>query len=101
VISVLERRWECSRCPAVARTVDGKTPMHPCPGMAGLLVPLTPEGVRCELRAVEREDYVGRELVQTDGNGRPVMAVRTLRDDGEDCTVYAPTATASLESVEG
>jgi hypothetical protein len=96
---LLERRWHCTLCPSAAITRDGSTPMHPCRGMAGLMVPLTPVGVAAELRAVEREDYVGRELVQTDGNGRPVMAVRTLRDDGEDCTVYAPTAVASGEEV--
>ncbi|MGR6922559.1 hypothetical protein ACU635_50610 [[Actinomadura] parvosata] len=67
--------------------------------MAGLMVPLTPEGVRCDVRAVEREDYVGRELVQLDGNGRPIMAVITEREDGQDCTVYAPTAVASGEEV--
>lgn len=60
--------------------------------MAGLTAPMVPEGVRCKVEAVEREDWVGRELVQVDGNGRPVMALVTTRDDGNDCTVYAPCA---------
>ncbi len=68
--------------------------MHPCRGMAGLMIPLVPAGQRCKVEAVEREDYIGDELVQTDGNGRPVMSVITTRDDGQDCTVYAPTAIA-------
>lgn len=67
--------------------------MHPCPGLAGLMVPLLREGVRADLRVVEREDYVGNDFVQIDGNGRPVMAVKTVRDDGEDCTVFPSTAT--------
>lgn len=89
---LLNRRWNCPNCDSQAVTVDSKTPMHPCGGMAGLMVPLTPAGQRCKVEAVEREDYVGRELVQTDGNGRPVMAVVTTRDDGQDCTVFAPIA---------
>jgi hypothetical protein len=49
------------------------------------------EGVRARVRAVLREDYVGGEDVQYDGEGRPVMSVVTERDDGQDCTVFAPT----------
>jgi hypothetical protein len=56
------------------------------------MVPLLREGVKADVRAVEREDYVGKELVQVDDNGRPVMAVKTVRDDGEDCTVFPATA---------
>lgn len=68
--------------------------MHPCPGLAGLMVPLVPAGQHCKVEAVEREDWIARELVQTDGEGRPVMAVVTTKDDGQDCTVFAPAATA-------
>lgn len=88
------RYWSCPNCTSAARTVDTKTPMHRCREMRNLLIPLVPEGTRCKIEAVEREDYVGRELVQTDAEGRPVMAVVTTRDDGQDCTVYAPTARA-------
>ena len=91
---LLERRWECPNCDSAAVTVDGKTPMHPCAGMSGLMVALVPAGQKCKVEAVERDDYIGCELVQTDGNGRPVMAVVTTRDDGQDCTVFAPAATA-------
>lgn len=76
---------------------DTRTPMHRCKGMAGLLVPLLPRGVRADLRPVEREDYVGKEIVRVDANGRPIMAVKTVRDDGEDCHVFAPTAQTSVE----
>jgi hypothetical protein len=88
--------WDCPKCPAEARTVDTKIPHHQCPGMAGLMVPLVRRGESVKVEAVEREDYIGRELVQVDGNGRPVMAVVTTRDDGQDCTVFAPTALGSV-----
>lgn len=94
---MLERLWECPNCTSSARTVDAKQPMHPCAGLAGLMVPLVVRGTDCKVEAVEREDYVGDELVQTDGNGRPVMAAVTTRDDGQDCTVFAPTAQGSKE----
>jgi hypothetical protein len=57
---------------------------------------MVPAGTSCKVEAVERGDYVGRETVQTDGEGRPVQSVVTTRDDGQDCTVYAPTATAAV-----
>lgn len=85
--------WYCPKCDAGARTVDEKQPMHPCRGLAGLMVPLVRQGVKADLRAVEREDYVGKSLVQVDANGRPIMAVKTVRDEGEDCTVFPDTAT--------
>jgi hypothetical protein len=50
------------------------------------------EGTRACVRAVAREDYVGSEDVQYDGDGRPVMSVVTERDDGQDCAVFAPAA---------
>jgi hypothetical protein len=57
---------------------------------------MIPAGTRCKIEAIDREDYVGDELVQTDGNGRPVMAIRTTRDDGVDCAILAPTATQKV-----
>lgn len=89
--------WSCPNCDAAAHTVDAKVPWHDCRGLAGLHVALIAEGTKAKVEAIERGDWVGRELVQTDGNGRPVMAVQTTRDDGIDLAVYAPTATARLE----
>lgn len=89
--------WHCPNCDSAARTVDAKIPYHPCRGLAGLMAPLVRDGERAKVVAVEREDYVGNELVQTDANGRPVMAVVTTRDDGQDCRVLAPTAQGSLK----
>jgi hypothetical protein len=60
---------------------------------------MVPAGTHCKIEVHVREDYVGKELVQTDANGRPVMSVVTTRDDGQDCTVYAPTARARRKNL--
>lgn len=87
-----EQRWRCPNCTAAAVTHGEGTRFHPCPGLAGLLAPMVLDGVRARVRAVVREDYVGAEDVRYDGEGRPVTAVVTEREDGQDCAVYAPTA---------
>jgi hypothetical protein len=89
--------WSCPSCDASAMTHDSKVPMHRCGGLVGLMTPLVPNGVSAKHERVERGDYVGNEVVQVDGEGRPVMAVVTTRDDGQDCTVYAPVASAGIE----
>jgi hypothetical protein len=95
-----ETRWVCPNCPTTAVTHQAAphTEFHQCPGLAGLNAPMVREGVRCKVEAVERGDWVGAEMVQTDGNGRPVMSVVTTRDDGTDVAVYAPTAFLNLRS---
>jgi cephalosporin hydroxylase len=92
---VPERHWACPNCPTTAVTRESRphSQMHHCAGLAGLWAPMVSAGQRCKVEAEERADYVGDELVRTDMNGRPVMAVRTTRDDGEDLAVYAPCAT--------
>lgn len=87
-----EQHWVCPNCPATAVTEGACNRFHTCAGLAGLLTPMVLDGVRCRVRAVVREDYVGGEDVRRDGDGRPVAAVVTMRDDGQDCVVYAPTA---------
>lgn len=96
-VPLLHRTWVCPSCDAAARTVDSKTPMHPCRGMAGLMIPLIPEGEQGRHLPVEREDWIGKEMVQYDLEGRPVMAVQTETADSLSTTVYAPTATGSLD----
>lgn len=95
----VERRWVCPNCPAtdVTREAQPHTRFHACRGLRGLTAPMVPAGTRCKVEAVQRQDYVGRELVQTDAGGRPVMAVVTTRDDGNDVAVLAPCATARIE----
>jgi hypothetical protein len=92
-------QWECPNCPAVARTPwDTANRFHTCAGLRGLTAPMLRAGTRARVHAVEREDYVGTEDVRLDADGRPVMAVVTVRDDGQDVTVFAPTAYARGES---
>jgi hypothetical protein len=91
-VPLLSRDWGCPNCDSAARTVDAKVPMHPCRGLAGLLTPLVPHGTKAKHTAVERQDYIGGELVQTDANGRPVMSVLTETEDSLSTTVFAPTA---------
>jgi hypothetical protein len=60
---------------------------------------MLPAGTRATVRAVEREDYIGTERVQTDDEGRPFSAVRTDYPAGRnDIAVLAPTATANVRS---
>jgi len=89
-----ERRWECGKCTAthVTRLAGPHAPMHPCKGMRGLLIPYVPAGSRVKVTANEREDWIGREVVQADGEGRPVMSVTAEFGDHVDAVVYAPAA---------
>lgn len=97
-------RMVCPNCQAAApaqlgrvRPGSGAGQFHRCAGLAGMLAPLVPEGMRMQVRAVEREDYIGGERVRLDANGRPIMAVHTLRDDGHDTAVFAPVARADVK----
>lgn len=88
-----EQRWRCPNCTSTAVTHGpAENRFHTCAGLAGLLAPMVLDGVRARVRAVVREDYVGSEDVRYDGAGRPVSAVVTEREGGQDCVVYAPTA---------
>lgn len=91
------RHWSCPNCTFtdITRETSPHTRMHPCAGLrGGLTAPMVPAGTKCKVVAVERGDYVRGQLVQTDPSGRPVMAVRITRDDGEDCAILAPLAVA-------
>jgi hypothetical protein len=92
VILTGEQRWVCPNCDHAEVTAGADNRFHACPGLAGLLAPMVLDGVRARVRSVVREDYVGGEDVQYDGDGRPVMSVVTERDNGQDCAVFAPTA---------
>lgn len=98
VVLAPEHRWSCPNCDLehVTREPRPHTPFHSCRGLRGLTAPFVPDGTRCKVEARERGDWVGRDRPQVDGEGRPVMAVVTTRDEGEDSTVLAPCATAVL-----
>lgn len=93
-------RWDCPNCDhtRVTNTATQHTVVHRCVGLGQLIAPLVRAGTRCRVVAVEREDYVGRERVQSNEAGRPIMSIVTIRDDGQDCRILAPTATGGGSS---
>jgi hypothetical protein len=93
-----ERRWECPNCTVEDVTHDPRphSRFHACKGLRGLAAPMVPAGTKAKVEAVERGDYIGEERVQLT-DGRPVMAVITTRDDGQDVTVFAPSATGKVK----
>lgn len=93
-------RWVCSNGCGVFDVTPAGLPnrFHTCRVLGGITAPLVAEGSLVRVRAVEREDYVGKEIVQYDGFGRPIMAVVTDRPDGSnDIAVMAPTARMKVE----
>lgn len=96
VLLAPEFRWECPNCDKQIATRRPEMPLHPCRGLRGLSAPMVTAGAKAKTEAMDREDWVGNDLVQRDGEGRVVMAVQTTRDDGIDCAVMAPTAGANV-----
>lgn len=95
-------RWTCSNGCGVFDVTPFGVPnrFHTCSALGGITAPLVAEGSDVRVRAVEREDYVGSEVVQYDENGRPIMAVVTDRPDGSnDVVVMAPTASWSAQGM--
>lgn len=92
-------RWWCPTCKAedVTTQKEAHTRMHACASVNGLTVPMLPYGMKAKVEASERGDYLGTDIAQTDGEGRPVMNVTITRDDGNDVIVYAPTATGRAD----
>ena len=86
--------WTCPNCAFEKRTTETRPhlPMHPCAGLrSGLMAPMIRAGTKAKVTAVEREDYLGKESVRLH-RGRPIMALVTTKDNGEDRIVFAPTA---------
>lgn len=95
-----DQRWECPNCDTkdVFNVKPGQTRMHTCPGLRGLVAPLVPAGTSCKTESVLWEDYVGHdEAVRHDGDGKPISAVKTTREDGEDLLVFPSTAMVKME----
>ena len=92
--------WCCPNCWVTATSPPlppGTRKFHACPGLHGLTAPLVEAGVSCKVTAVERGDYLGREIQATGDDGRPYMAVRTEHADGHtDLAVNAGLARARL-----
>lgn len=87
-----QHRWECPNCELKQVTTEANphTRFHNCKGLKGISAPMVPSGTACKVEAIEREDYVRKETVQYNDEGRPIMAVVTTRDEGQDCAVLAP-----------
>jgi hypothetical protein len=97
LLSPPEQRWSCPNCTQTAVThLPPGTPashFHTCRGLKGLTAPMVPAGADVKVAALEWGDYEHGELVQRDGEGRPVSAVITTRADGSnDTAVLAPSA---------
>lgn len=99
------KRWKCDHCNFKDTTREAKphTRMHACSGLRGITAPMTEEGVRAEVRIKYREDYEGKDhkKTQKDEDGRPVMAVETVYEDGHtDLAVLAPIAVEARVMME-
>jgi hypothetical protein len=91
--------WYCPNCGVSERTKAlpaNTSRFHTCPGLHMLTAPLIRANVYAKVEAEERADYLGREVQATGDDGKPYMAVRTTRDDGDDLLVNAPTARGRL-----
>jgi hypothetical protein len=91
--------WHCPNCgisERVAVLPPGASRYHTCPKLHMLTAPLVRAGTRCKVEAEERQDYLQGELQALGDDGRPYMAVRTTRDEGDDVLVNAGLARARL-----
>jgi hypothetical protein len=91
--------WFCPNCDVTERTrplQPGASRFHTCAGLHMLTAPLVRTGTACKVEAEERADYLAGEVQAMGEDGRPYMAVRTTRDDGEDLAVNAGLAQARL-----
>jgi|GEM_PF-1324308 hypothetical protein len=103
VLSLIEK-WYCPNCKReeIIPSVGGPhTRFHTCPKLRMLTAPMIPWGTKAKVVVHEREDYESEDAGYTtlDGNGRPVMNVETVRDEGNDLLVFAPTAHGSGEAL--
>jgi hypothetical protein len=89
-------RWECPNCDVTEVTGPLPNRFHTCAGLHMLTAPLVRAGTRCKVEAEERGDYLNGETQATGDDGKPYMAVRTTRDDGEDLAVNAGLARLAL-----
>jgi len=88
--------WECPNCHRTERTrplPPNSSRMHDCPRLHGLTAPLVRAGTDCKVIAVERGDYLRKAQQRMGNDGRPYMAVETVRADGSnDVAAFAEVA---------
>lgn len=61
------------------------------------MAPLVDIQFDSKVEVMRHEDYIGKESVQKDADGKPVMSIVTTRDEGQDTAVYPSTATGGRE----
>jgi len=91
--------WECPNCDVTDHTPalpPGASRFHTCAGLHMLTAPLVRAGTRCKVEAEERADYLGDEIQDKGDDGKPYMAIRVTREDGDDLAVNAGLAQARL-----
>ena len=93
-----ESRWECPSCDFtdITHEVGPHSRFHNCAGLKGLSAPMVPAGTKAKHVVNVREDYEGDQTAQRDEDGRALMNIVTVRDEGQDCTVLAPTANVRI-----
>lgn len=87
--------WYCPNCgltERVAMLPPGSSRFHTCPQLHMLTAPLVRAGISAKVEAEERADYLGSEIQATGDDGKPYMAVRVTRNDGDDLMVNAGLA---------
>lgn len=93
--------WWCPNCGARDQTREARphTRYHTCAKLGYLSIPLSTmpkAGEHAKMERRDPEDYVGGQTMTLDAAGRPVGAVMTTRDNGNDVAVYPPVATAGV-----
>ena len=93
--------WYCPACKKedITTVINPHVRLHSCPKMFGMSTPFVRKGTKAKLTAVERQDYVGKEQVQADDRGRPIMSIVTEREDGQDVVVFAPLAVGDAKEL--
>lgn len=93
------RHWKCANGCGMTKKTDipePHAPLHQCYLLRGAWVPFIEEGEKAHQVINRREDYAGTDLLTRDGDGKPVMSIQTIHEDGrEDCTIFAPCSVRS------
>jgi hypothetical protein len=101
VIPSVTQVWVCPKCKKEARTRGRFRPnrYHRCPRLHGVLAPMVPAGAKADVVVNERQDYIGRDIVDLDERGHAPMSVSTHHADGRvDTAVFAPHIRVSLST---
>ena len=93
------RDWYCPACKATDQTRQHgyHVRYHTCPKTRFLSIAMLPKGTAGKIVVHEREEYVGKEIVQYDQAGRALVSAETVRDNGNDLIVFAPMARAATD----